>query len=66
MRRTNTLRMADRLMGGTLEAELRRYRGAGVPFEAIARLFRDHGVEVSGETLRRWAKQLGVDNGEAA
>lgn len=53
--------MADRMANGTLEAQLRSMRGAGMSWETIARrLYEAHGVEVAGQTLRTWGAALGL------
>lgn len=63
MPRPNSLKMADRLMGGDLAVTVQRYRAAGVSWAAIVRLLStDHGVEVSEKTLREsWAPLLGIE-----
>ncbi len=59
MPNTATWRMADRLTGGTLAATIRGYRSEGLtPDQIAARLYADHGVEVTGRTLRRWFTDL--------
>lgn len=59
MPNTATWRMADRLTGGTLADTIRGYRTAGLsPDQIAARLYADHGVEVTGRTLRRWLPEL--------
>lgn len=61
-----SLRMADRLTGGTLAEEIAKYRKVEAPWTAIAaHLFQQYGVEVTGPTLRTWAVELGVDDGPA-
>lgn len=58
--------MADSLAGGDLEGVLRRWRGEGMGYEEISRrLYADYRVELSAQTVRRWAKELGADS-EAA
>jgi hypothetical protein len=53
--------MADRLLGGRLLELLREYRRQQLGTEAIAsRLYAEAGVEVSGETVRRWCLALGI------
>lgn len=48
-------RMADRLTDGKLAELLRVYRGAGDSFQTIARrLFADHGIEVTDQTINNW------------
>jgi hypothetical protein len=49
--------MADRLLGGRLDEVLRTHREQGLGAEDIARrLYAEAGIEVSGETVRRWLK----------
>jgi hypothetical protein len=60
---TASYRLADYQLDGRLEPLLRHYRGAQVGYEAIARLlYAEAGVEVSGETLRRWGRELGIED----
>lgn len=61
-----TAEMADRLLDGQLAERLTEYREAGVSFPAIARLLEKHGINVSDETIRAWAKRLGVTDGKVA
>lgn len=52
-------RMADRLAGGNLDAELVSLRAEGLSYESIAaRLFAAHGIEVSPPTVRSWLLAL--------
>lgn len=61
------LRMADRLTGGTLADQIAEYRKVRAPWPAIADHLRAaHGVEVSADTLRQWARELGVDESPSA
>lgn len=58
--------MANRLAGGDLPGLLAQLRGEGLSWDDIGRrLHVDHGVEVSAETLRRWAADLGIEPKEA-
>lgn len=60
-------RMADRMSDGRLERLLREHRQAGMSWEAIAsRLFADHGIEVTPQTLRMWGREIDTDQPEAA
>lgn len=60
-------RMADRMAGGNLLTKLTDYRDALGSWESVAmRLFADDGIEVSPQTLRTWARQLGLDAPEKA
>ncbi len=53
--------LADRALGGTLERRLRRWRKEGRSYEQIARAVGDEGIDVSGETIRKWVVALGID-----
>jgi len=56
--------MADQLAGGHLvRAMTDAYAESGSWEDVSRRLYRDHGIQVSGQTLRRWAADLGI--GEA-
>lgn len=60
-------RMADRLAGGRLAATLRRLRSDGLSYEAIGRrLYAEHGIEASRQTVARWGAELGLDNDRGA
>jgi transposase-like protein len=51
--------MADRLAGDDLAAILLQHRALGRSWAEIARrLYADHGIEVSHETLRQWVASL--------
>lgn len=65
MASTAAYQMADRLLDGRLEEQLRQYRQAGVSFPAIARLMARDGVAVSHYTLRKWARELGIEDDDA-
>jgi hypothetical protein len=59
--------MADHLAGGRLGDVLRQKADAGVPWEVVSRhLYADFGIDVTGQTLRRWAKTLGIDDAARA
>lgn len=52
-----TFRLADNLLGGTLEAFVKERRAAGVPWRTVSRdLWEATGkqVDVTYETLRTW------------
>jgi len=52
-------RMADNMVGGRLAAIIVGYHNDGHPAEHISRLlWAEHGVDVSGQTLRRWLPML--------
>lgn len=53
--------LADRVLGGKLKKRLRDKRKAGASFDAIARELADEGIEVSGETVRQWCHELGIE-----
>ncbi len=54
--------MANRLLDGRLDELIAEYRAAELSWEEISRkLYEAGGVEVSAETLRKWAR-----DGEAA
>lgn len=58
--------MADRLAAGELAAILRQERGEGKGYEAICRkLFADHGIEVTGQTIANWCDALGIEKASA-
>lgn len=51
--------MADRLSGGRLADILSDFVTEGMAWERMAKqLYVDHGVEVTGETLRKWHSLL--------
>lgn len=51
--------MADRLAGGNLASLLAQFEAEGLAWEQVAkRLYVAHGIEVTGETLRKWAALL--------
>jgi protein-disulfide isomerase-like protein with CxxC motif len=59
--------MCDRLLKGRLEDRMRECRQAGMSFAEIARrLYVEGRVEVTAETLRVWARELGIKDSEAA
>jgi len=54
-------RMADRVVEGQLETILRDAYGQDRNWEQVSRrLYAEHGLSISGQTLRRWARQLGI------
>lgn len=56
-------RMADRLVDGNLAQIIVGYHNAGHSHEHISRLlWAEHGVDVSGQTLRRWVPILVAEN----
>lgn len=61
------LPLVDRLLDGRLAAELTLRRGRGDSFNGIARWLHDeHDVDVTAETVRQWALDLGIDPVEPA
>lgn len=62
-RTSELLRATDRILSGQLAAYITRHRRARVSWAALARLLKDeHDVEVTGDTLRRWADELGIED----
>lgn len=53
--------MADTLAGGHLESLMASlYSDSGSWEEVSRRLYAEHAISISGQTLRRWAEQLGI------
>lgn len=47
--------LIDKALGGRLDELLADLRSQGLSYETIAaRLYSEHGIEVSGETVRVW------------
>ena len=60
-------RMADRLTDGTLANLLRGYRSVGDSYQTIARrLFAQHGIEVTDQTINNWIVILENEAAEVA
>ena len=58
---TSHWRMADRVLEGRLADTLGTLYRECRSWEAVARrLYADHGLTVSGQTLRRWGRDLGI------
>jgi hypothetical protein len=54
-------RLMDRELNGQLEEILRRLHAEVGSWESVSRrLLADYGQDINGQTLRRWAKQLGI------
>lgn len=53
--------LIDRALGGTLEARLRQLRSEGTSYDEIAIELRGDSVTVSGETIRKWCLELGIE-----
>jgi hypothetical protein len=59
--RSPQYRMADHLAGGRLLEVLTEKAEAGLPWEVVSKqLFVDFHIDVTGQTLRRWAVILGL------
>ncbi|MEM9611137.1 MAG: hypothetical protein AAGA99_27265 [Actinomycetota bacterium] len=59
MPRTSRLHLVDRLLDGGLRKFIVERHEAGESYDSIAWALRDeHDVEVTGETLRVWRRQL--------
>lgn len=54
--------LADRALGGTLERRLRKLRESGLAYKAIADDLAEDGIDVSGETVRKWCHDLGIED----
>ena len=54
--------MADRLADGQLQALMDQYYAESHSWEDVSRrLFADHGIQLSGQTLRRWSRLPGTE-----
>jgi len=54
--------MADRLAGGDLANIIAASRSKGFSWDSIAaRLYADHHIEVTGNTVQSWARQLDLE-----
>ncbi len=60
MARSSTFDLIDRLAGGNLAARITAWRNEAPPvsFDEIALRLRMDGVVVSGETVRRWCRDV--------
>jgi hypothetical protein len=59
--RSAQFRMADKLAGGQLEALMGALYGETGSWEEVSRrLYAEHTITISGQTLRRWAELLGI------
>jgi hypothetical protein len=59
--------LVDLALGGTLDKTLTTHRTEGQSFDQIARwLATQHGIDVSGETVRTWCKDLDALKAKAA
>ncbi len=68
MATTAQFRMADRLAGGELESLIRHLRFVEeLSFDSIAaRLWAEYRIEVTGNTVRAWAKDMTAPEPETA
>ncbi len=56
---TLLFRVANRQAGGRLAQKLQTYRRKGYSFNEISRrLYADHRIEVTGQTLSTWVRQI--------
>lgn len=59
--------LIDRALGGTLADWLREHReDRGLSYDDIARLLAEQDVTVSGELVRLWCLDLGIEKGPVA
>jgi hypothetical protein len=66
-RPTALFRLIDDRLAGRFEEHLRTWAAAGVSAQAVARLIRQQaGVDVSGQTVRRWLLILADESDGAA
>ncbi len=62
MGRTSTFPLADKALDHKLEERLRAARKANESFESIARGLHLDGIAISGETVRQWCRDLGIES----
>lgn len=56
---TSKYDLVDRIVGGTLTADLHRWRTEGLTYETISRkLSSENKVDVSAATIHRWMRKL--------
>ncbi len=61
MARINSLLLAERLIPGGAAPYIENLRAQGFGWDAVARRVElDHGITVTSETVRGWARQLGI------
>ena len=59
---TSKYELVDRIVGGTLTADLHRWRAEGLTYETISRkLASEKKVDVSAATLHRWVRKLDAE-----
>lgn len=64
--RTSLWRMSDEATGGRLADRIAELREDGLSWRQMAqRLYAEHGLVVTDETLRKWGQKLGLDSSEA-
>lgn len=61
MIRSRIYPIADKALDGHLEERLRKRRGEGASCETIARELDVEGITVSGQTIRTWCHELGIE-----
>lgn len=59
-KKPSVLPLADRILKGRLTERLRQERAEDRSFEQIARGLAADGIDVSGETVRKWCIELGL------
>lgn len=59
-KRSSLFPLFDQLLDGKLEQRLAVARAQKLSFDDIAHDLRAEGVHVTGETVRRWCKELGI------
>lgn len=65
--RNSSIPLVDRILGGTLEAELSARRSNGDSYDSIARwLATEHDISTTSETVRMWCRSLGVERAAQA
>jgi len=63
---TSKYDLVDRIVGGTLTADLHRWRTEGLTYESISRkLAADNKVDVSAATIHRWMARLEAEGAKA-
>lgn len=58
--------LVDKALRGTLRARLLEARERGDSFDDIAIALREDDVTVSGETVRKWCHELGIEQRAAS
>lgn len=65
--RSPQFRMAEHLAGGDLGRKLAEMFATSQSWEQVGRdLYATYGISITGQTLRRWAEQLGIEKAPAA